>query len=176
MMPRTTVQPTIWKRCTFAPFASVSRSSTKFFETGLESAAVAPVGELARGAALFDAGAYWEAHEAWEEIWRDELDAVFPAVGPGRTLPHDDGGIAGMVGEIGEGHALLEPQRMLENDHAAIGIHNSRVRFSADPLAPLVVPFETHGNTGVHAASAPLFAVFRAVFPEFAQTDGHVSL
>src|SRR5713101_7040508 len=93
-------------------------------------------------------------------FWRDELDAVFPAVGPGRTLPHDDGGIAGMVGEIGEGHALLEPQRMLENNHAAIGIHNSRVRFSADPLAPLVVPFETHGNTGVHAASAALFAVF----------------
>ena len=25
---------------------------------------------FARGVALFDAGAFWEAHEAWEEIWR----------------------------------------------------------------------------------------------------------
>jgi predicted metal-dependent hydrolase len=29
---------------------------------------------LARGAALFDAGAHWEAHEAWEELWRAETD------------------------------------------------------------------------------------------------------
>jgi len=28
--------------------------------------------DLARGAALFDAGAYWEAHEAWESAWRRE--------------------------------------------------------------------------------------------------------
>ncbi|HEY2517531.1 MAG TPA: DUF309 domain-containing protein [Polyangiaceae bacterium] len=28
--------------------------------------------DLARGAALFDAGAYWEAHEAWEGAWRQE--------------------------------------------------------------------------------------------------------
>ena len=28
--------------------------------------------EFARGRALFDAGAYWEAHEAWEGPWRKE--------------------------------------------------------------------------------------------------------
>jgi hypothetical protein len=28
--------------------------------------------DLAHGAALFDAGAYWEAHEAWESAWRRE--------------------------------------------------------------------------------------------------------
>jgi hypothetical protein len=33
----------------------------------------APLGEaLAAGARLFDAGAFWEAHEAWEERWRIE--------------------------------------------------------------------------------------------------------
>lgn len=26
-------------------------------------------GPLARGAALFNQGLYWEAHEAWEELW-----------------------------------------------------------------------------------------------------------
>ena len=30
---------------------------------------------LARGARLFDAGAYFEAHEAWEERWLVETDA-----------------------------------------------------------------------------------------------------
>jgi predicted metal-dependent hydrolase len=29
---------------------------------------------LARGARLFDAGAFFEAHEAWEEHWRREPD------------------------------------------------------------------------------------------------------
>jgi len=29
---------------------------------------------LARGACLFDAGAYFEAHEAWEEGWRASTD------------------------------------------------------------------------------------------------------
>lgn len=33
---------------------------------------VSPEGDLARGTALFDAGAYWEAHEAWEAAWRKE--------------------------------------------------------------------------------------------------------
>ena len=28
--------------------------------------------DLALGAALFDAGAYWQAHEAWERAWRTE--------------------------------------------------------------------------------------------------------
>jgi hypothetical protein len=33
----------------------------------------APLGEaLAAGARLFDAGAFWDAHEAWEERWRTE--------------------------------------------------------------------------------------------------------
>lgn len=27
-------------------------------------------GLFARGVELFNAGAYWEAHEAWEEIWK----------------------------------------------------------------------------------------------------------
>jgi uncharacterized protein len=27
---------------------------------------------LRRGAALFDAGRFWEAHEAWEEAWLEE--------------------------------------------------------------------------------------------------------
>ncbi len=26
--------------------------------------------QLRRGAELFDAGAWWSAHEAWEEVWR----------------------------------------------------------------------------------------------------------
>ena len=26
--------------------------------------------ELRRGAALFNAGRWWDAHEAWEEVWR----------------------------------------------------------------------------------------------------------
>jgi len=26
--------------------------------------------DLGRGAALFNAGHYWHAHEAWEEVWR----------------------------------------------------------------------------------------------------------
>jgi tRNA (pseudouridine54-N1)-methyltransferase len=30
--------------------------------------------DFARGAALYDAGAYWEAHEAWEVLWRAETD------------------------------------------------------------------------------------------------------
>jgi predicted metal-dependent hydrolase len=29
---------------------------------------------LARGAALFDSGAFFEAHEAWEKLWRAETD------------------------------------------------------------------------------------------------------
>jgi predicted metal-dependent hydrolase len=29
---------------------------------------------LLRGSALFDAGAFFEAHEAWEEQWRVEID------------------------------------------------------------------------------------------------------
>jgi uncharacterized protein len=29
---------------------------------------------LARGAELFDCGAFFEAHEAWEERWRVEMD------------------------------------------------------------------------------------------------------
>ena len=28
--------------------------------------------QVRRGAALFDAGEYWAAHEVWEEIWRAE--------------------------------------------------------------------------------------------------------
>lgn len=28
--------------------------------------------ELRRGAALFDAGEFWEAHEVWEAIWQSE--------------------------------------------------------------------------------------------------------
>jgi len=36
---------------------------------------VASDDELARGAALFDGGAYWEAHEAWEGPWRSERRA-----------------------------------------------------------------------------------------------------
>lgn len=30
---------------------------------------------LARGAALFNQGLYWEAHEAWEELWLELDDA-----------------------------------------------------------------------------------------------------
>jgi hypothetical protein len=45
-------------------------------ETGAEyplvCSEVSTEDELARGAALFDAGAYWEAHEAWETVWRKE--------------------------------------------------------------------------------------------------------
>jgi tRNA (pseudouridine54-N1)-methyltransferase len=38
--------------------------------------ALAPArNEFARGAALFDTGAYWEAHEAWEGPWRRERRA-----------------------------------------------------------------------------------------------------
>jgi hypothetical protein len=34
-----------------------------------------PAGEAyARGARLFDEGAFFEAHEAWEELWRVESD------------------------------------------------------------------------------------------------------
>jgi predicted metal-dependent hydrolase len=29
---------------------------------------------LARGAALFNQGSYWEAHEAWEELWLELED------------------------------------------------------------------------------------------------------
>jgi len=36
---------------------------------------------LARGRALFNAGRFWEAHEAWEEAWRVEQ-------GPIRLLLH----------------------------------------------------------------------------------------
>ncbi len=32
-------------------------------------------GEFVRGARLFDRGAFFEAHEAWEERWRKTLDA-----------------------------------------------------------------------------------------------------
>ncbi|MDZ7266324.1 MAG: DUF309 domain-containing protein [candidate division KSB1 bacterium] len=31
--------------------------------------------DLARGVALFNAGAYWEAHEVWEQIWRRHPEA-----------------------------------------------------------------------------------------------------
>jgi hypothetical protein len=34
-----------------------------------------PYEALERGVALFDAGAYFEAHEAWEEGWRDARGA-----------------------------------------------------------------------------------------------------
>src|SRR5262249_50737940 len=36
---------------------------------------VATDDEFARGAMLFDTGAYWEAHEAWEGPWRRERRA-----------------------------------------------------------------------------------------------------
>jgi len=34
-----------------------------------------PWGALARGADLFNRGLYWEAHEAWEELWLELEDA-----------------------------------------------------------------------------------------------------
>lgn len=34
----------------------------------------APWGALARGAELFNRGLYWEAHEAWEELWLELED------------------------------------------------------------------------------------------------------
>lgn len=33
-------------------------------------------GALLRGAALYDAGLYWESHEAWEEAWLEEDGAA----------------------------------------------------------------------------------------------------
>ena len=33
-------------------------------------------GALRRGAALFDQGRFWEAHEAWEEAWLEEEGEV----------------------------------------------------------------------------------------------------
>jgi uncharacterized protein len=33
-------------------------------------------GALRRGAALFDAGRFWDAHEAWEEAWLEEEGEV----------------------------------------------------------------------------------------------------
>jgi hypothetical protein len=36
---------------------------------------VATDDDFARGATLFDTGAYWEAHEAWEGPWRRERRA-----------------------------------------------------------------------------------------------------
>ena len=33
-------------------------------------------GALRRGAALFDQGLFWEAHEAWEEAWLEEEGEV----------------------------------------------------------------------------------------------------
>jgi predicted metal-dependent hydrolase len=33
-------------------------------------------GALRRGAALFDEGQFWEAHEAWEEAWLEEEGEV----------------------------------------------------------------------------------------------------
>jgi predicted metal-dependent hydrolase len=35
---------------------------------------VDPTNALARGAALFNQGLYWESHEAWEELWLELSD------------------------------------------------------------------------------------------------------
>ncbi len=35
-----------------------------------------PASSFVRGARLFDSGAFFEAHEAWEEQWRIETDPV----------------------------------------------------------------------------------------------------
>lgn len=37
-------------------------------------AATDPAGHFARGVAHFNAGEYWEAHEAWEALWLEAYD------------------------------------------------------------------------------------------------------
>ncbi len=32
---------------------------------------------FAHGLALYEQGAYWDAHEAWESLWRDDRDAAW---------------------------------------------------------------------------------------------------
>ena len=52
------------------------------FPTRAEQLALEPgVGEAARaglreGAALFDARRFWDAHEAWEEVWQEEARPI----------------------------------------------------------------------------------------------------
>ncbi len=74
-----------------------------------------------------------------------------------------------MSGEIGERQAMLEIQRLLQDDHAAVRIDDARVGLDADALAGAVIPLEAHGNARIHAATATLLAVFVSYVPAFAQ-------
>jgi len=74
-----------------------------------------------------------------------------------------------MSGEIGERQTVLEIQRLLENDHAAVRIDDARVGLDADALAGAIIPLEAHGNARIHAATATLLAVFVGHVPAFVQ-------
>src|SRR5260370_12679456 len=91
---------------------------------------------------------------------RDELDAVVPsAFGTFVALPDDNGGVAGVHGEIAEGDALLELEIVFENDHAAIGVDDAGMGFNLDALPITGIPLETYGHARVHAMCAALFFV-----------------
>src|SRR5258708_36819810 len=123
---------------------------------------------------MFDTGL--ELHSPEFHFRRDQLDAVFPAVGALVALPHDDRGIAGTGDQIGEREPLLEVERLRQYDHAPVWVDDSRMRFDTDALAGFVVPPETHGDSGVHAAATALLVGPRTDVLGFTQLYRHFRL
>jgi len=74
------------------------------------------------------------------------------------------------------GQAVLELERLRENQHAAVRVDDPRMPFDTDALPGLVVPLEAYGYTGVHSAATPLLMVPRTNALGFTQLYRHFRL
>src|SRR5260370_33893024 len=115
-------------------------------------------------------------HSPKIHFWRDQLDSIFPAVRSLVALPHHDGRVAAMAGQVGERHALLQFERLRHHHHAPIGVDDARMRFHALALPAAVVPFQPHRDARVHPVPTPLLMVPRTDSLGFMQLYGHFRL
>lgn len=129
---------------------------------------------------LVAAARWWAASQLQAPkilIRGNQLDTVFPpAFGPRRAFPNNYSGVSVFVGQINKRKAMFECQILLENNHAAVGIHDSGVSLEAASLAVGVRPFQTHRHARVHACSPPPFGEAVHTGPEFTRLDAHFDL
>jgi len=93
------------------------RGTRPRFETGWEPFSLPEEEVMRRGAALFDDGLYWEAHEVWEEVWRmragqPDRDFLKGIIQGAAGMWHaTQGNHKGAVSVMGRAVEYLEPYR-----------------------------------------------------------------
>jgi predicted metal-dependent hydrolase len=131
------------------------RGTRAAFHPGWQPGTLPEEEVLRRGAALFDDGMYWEAHEVWEEVWRrrkglPDRDFLKGMIQGAAGMWHlSQGNYKGAVSVLERAIAYIEPYRP------------ARERIDLDAFSDALRRARSAAEVGLQTGQAPEVEAFK---------------